>query len=818
MSQSSRSTILLTAGLWLFALALIPAAASPAKPAIGDQPQLFQAARSHWAFQPLHRPDPPRVKYPARARNPIDSFVLKRLETSGLGLSAAADRRTLIRRVSYGLTGLPPTPAEVDAFLNDESSDAFEKVVERLLASRHYGEHWGRHWLDLARYADTRDFAVLPKQFPFAYTYRDYVIRAFNEDLPYDRFILEQLAADLLDLGDDKRALAAMGFLTVGRQFVGNEFEIIDDRIDVVTRPLLGLTVTCARCHDHKFEPIGMEDYYGLFGVFASSVEPFESPRIETSPDDPKEKKHLTELQEKVRAVDAHLRQIYRNVNHSLRSQVTDYLVYLAKDQALPSGDKMRLAALKRWQTFLNEPERGKDPIFAPWHRLMATNDADLNPLVRQALVEAKPDDKIGIAKALGKLFAGVYADWTKLQQGENPPDRLSDPNAEALRRFLYADGSPTSWTFSEVRRASLVIPLPQLKDALVVLRGEHKKLTKLRGEVEKLHIKYVSANKGRATPRAMALREAEMPANAPILLRGDPARPGRIVPRRFLKVLSGVDGNQAFTEGSGRLQLARAIVSPKNPLTARVMVNRIWRHHFGAALVSTTSNFGLNGRPPTHPELLDYLAARFIDSGWSIKDMHRLILASAAYQQASTHRADGAKVDPGNELYWRMNRQRLEFEPLRDSLLAVAGRLDRSVSGGPPVDLVKHASSGARTVFGLIDRQNLPGMFRTFDFASPDLSTATRRQTTVAQQALYMMNSPFVRDQARQLAARPEMVRESDPRDRIRALYRRIFNRPPDETELADGLAFVRGENETEAWPRYAQGLLMLNEFIYLD
>jgi cytochrome c553 len=647
-----------------------------AEPRPAGPPSVAEARQNHWAFQPVKQPALPAVGNAAWATSPLDLFVLARLEEKGLAPSAPADRRTLLRRATLDLIGLPPTPDEVAAFEADPSPDAFAKVVERLLASPHYGERWGRHWLDVARYADTKGYAFREeRRYPYSYTYRDYVIRAFNEDLPYDQFVVQQLAADrLLGVGHvsnvpgserhvgnvphDQRALAAMGFLTLGRRFLNNTHDIIDDRIDVVSRGLLGLTVSCARCHDHKFDPIPTTDYYSLYGVFASSVEPRDLPVItepEPSPAYLAYQKVLKELQEAVDKFEAQHRDELMSGNRKFR-------------------DELRTLQRKVDQHKVTHP------------------------------------------------------------------------------------GSP---------------------------------------------------------PQAMVLVDAQQPVQPHVFVRGNPNNHGPAVPRQFLEVLAGV-GAQPFRDGSGRLELARAIASSDNPLTARVLVNRVWLHHFGQGLVRTPSNFGLRGEPPTHPELLDYLATTFMENGWSIKHLHRLILLSSTYQQASADNPAGWQVDPDNRLLWRMNRRRLEFEALRDSLLAVAGRLDTR-AGGVPVDLLTTPFTTRRTVYGFIDRQNLPGVFRTFDLASPDSSSPQRYNTTVPQQALYLMNSPFVAEQARHLAKRVE----GSPEERIQRLYRLVYGRAADAAEVALGADFVKAagtEGALTGWEKYAQVLLLANEFVFVD
>ncbi len=611
------------------------------------------AAKTHWSYQPVRQSSAPATG----SQNPIDAFIRAKLADQGLKPSPAASRRMLLRRVTFDLTGLPPTLAEIEAFEKDAAPEAWAKVVERLLASPRYGERWGRYWLDVARYADTRGYLAgnEDRHYAYSYTYRDWVICALNDDLPYDQFLIRQIAADRVAPKDDPSSLAALGFLTLGRRFLNNPNDIIDDRIDVVCRGTMGLTVVCARCHDHKFDPISQKDYYALYGVFASSLEPKELPALPAVRDAKTEADYQRQLAERQGKVDAELQQ-----------------------------------------------------------------------------------------------HADLYAWRVALTTGHCVP-------------------VPRAWIERSLDRAG--------RD-------------KLRATIRKVD----ELNAGPLSPpHAMAMQDAPQPVNPRVFIRGDAARPGDPVPRRFLTVLSGGDP-KPFTQGSGRLELAQAIASRANPLTSRVMVNRVWALHFGAGLVRTPGDFGVKGEPPTHPELLDYLAARFSAPesegglGWSLKKLHRLMLLSATYQQSSDAAPASISGDPENRLLSHANRRRLDFEATRDALLFASGQLDLT-SGGRSVDLIAQPFTKRRTVYGYIDRQNLPGVFRTFDFASPDATSPQRHITTVPQQALFMLNSAFVIEQARALATSfKSQPREAD----IQALYARIYARRAEPAEVAAGLGFL--------------------------
>ena len=791
------------------------------------------AGQRHWAFQPLRRPSLPAVSRPEWCATPIDRLVLHELDARGLTPAPPADRRTLLRRASYDLIGLPPTAADVEAFEHDESPDAWPRAIDRLLASPHYGERWARHWLDVARYADTKGYVFTQeRRYPFSYTYRDYVIRALNEDLPYDRFVTEQLAADRLPLGDDRRALAALGFLTLGRRFMFNTHDIIDDRIDVVSRGLLGLTVTCARCHDHKFDPIPTADYYSLYGVFASSVEPDEEPLLGRPENSAAYEQFKTELAARQKAFDDYRTEKLNELAAALRAQAGNYLVALvrerpgepASEEPMMSFSKgeLRPRLLQRWREYLQRTAAAHHPVFAAWHELAAIPPAEfsaksgeiytrlaappdparpINASVAQALAQRRPATMLEVAAAYGELLAAVDKQWTEARAANSALEKLPDP-AEELRQVLYGGDSPVALSGERG---------PRLLD-----RDVQAHLTELKKKIEELEV-----NSPAAPPRAMALLDAPTPTEPHIFVRGNPDRSGEPVPRRFLQVLARGE-RQPFTQGSGRLELAQAIANPDNPLTARVLVNRVWLHHFGQALVRTPSDFGTRSDPPSNPALLDWLATAFIDQGWSLKRLHRLILLSSVYQQTSDERPECVAVDPENRLLWRMNRRRLEFEAQRDSYLVAAGRLDRAL-GGRPIDLWSQPFTARRSVYAYLDRQDLPGVFRIFDVANPDVSNDQRPRTTVPQQALFAMNSPFVLEQARHLASRPEISGEGEPARRVQALYRAIFARAARPEEIELGLRFVAAppapaDTKLNIWELYAQVLLSANEFVFMD
>jgi hypothetical protein len=804
----------------------------------------FVAARKHWAYQPVRNPPVPQVKNSAWGHNEIDRFVLAQLEARGLEPAPAADRRTLLRRVALDLIGLPPTYREIESFANDDSPRAFEKVVDRLLASPHYGERWGRHWLDVARYADTKDLVLVfgdDAIRPYAYTYRDYVTKAFNADVPYDRFIVDQLAADQTVGKGESWRLAAMGFLTLGRLFDYNLNDEYDDRIDTVSRGMLGLTVACARCHDHKYDAITQADYYGLYGVFASSEEPVDLPLLAEPAAVSRSADFGKKFATKEREFQEHVDHEFREQTEIARRRVGDYLLAVATTRPDPNEDavffmslspnQLRPQIVGRWRRYVALRSTSIDPVFGAWGDFMRLADAQfeqrvaavakrwlehprgtaagqLNPRVADALATAELHSKADVARLYADAFLKAYQ-ATKETKSKTEAFPASDDRARQQLLDILTGPEGPAW-------------FPRSNAYLYMSRVERDRYHHLQLELDRVAVKSASA-----PPRAMVVNDAANLCNPRIFVRGNPAQPGEPVPRQFLRILAG-DHQRPFAHGSGRLDLARAIASRDNPLTARVFVNRVWMHHFGQPLVQSPSDFGVRSSPPTHPELLDYLASTFMADNWSIKGLHRRIILSAAYQQSSTDRSECRRIDPENRLLWHFNRQRLDMEAMRDSMLAVAGRLDPTLFGRA-ADIVGDPHCGRRTIYGLVDRQHLPGFHRAFDFANPDQSAERRPQTTVPQQALFAMNSPFMLEQARSLAARPQVAGKLSSADRVESLYEIVLGRHPDEAETEMALRFIDAAQadrslphapkaQLDAWAQYAQVLLASNEFMFVD
>jgi hypothetical protein len=738
---------------------------------VSPQPYNFDEARKFWSFQPVKNPPVPEVNNKAWVRSAVDRFVLARLESKGLRPVGDADKRTLIRRATFDLTGLPPTPDEIESFLKDISANAFEKVIDRLLASPHYGERWGRHWLDIVRYADTAgcnsDFPV-----PAAYKYRNYVIESFNKDKPYDRFIREQIAGDLLPARSEAEKyenIIATGYLAISRRFGSRtkEFNLtIDDTIDNLSKGFLGLSVSCARCHNHKFDPIPSKDYYALYGIFNSSRYAFPGAEIYPHP---------------------------------------------ADMVALASGE--RAEKFYKWQKELAALDDRKEYLTVE-SGAAARNKAAKEKKLKEAAQQEPP------------LQAGPLE-----KKGNNQDDsgeQTAAPKSEQ-KKDLHPPG--------ELRPADY--------DRDAVNSSTASKSSRMPEEVlaETHKVKARVAELGEHAPKvekAYAVVEG-LPANARIHRKGDPKDLGEEVPRGFLTMLGG-QGLPGDHKGSGRDYLANWIADPTNPLTARVMVNRIWQYHFGKGIVPTSNDFGSRGENPTHPELLDYLATQFIKSGWSVKAMHRMIMLSHAYQLSAGNDPRNAEIDSNNDLYWRFNRRRLSAEEIRDAMLAVSGSLDRTMGEAhafPPESEWRYTQheqffavydTNRRSVYLMQQRQKKHPLMEVFDGADTNTITSPRPLTTTPLQALFLMNNPFVHQQADNFAVRVGLAYDGLPQ-RINYAFLLAYGRPAKPAEIREAITYVqqaRKELQAVSTPTdqltraalgsYLRVLLGSNEFLYVD
>ena len=672
----------------------------------------IEEGKKFWSFQPVKSPTPPSTKNRRWVRNDIDRFLLAKLEEKGLSPAPDADKRTLIRRATFDLTGLPPTPEEVDTFLADRSADAFEKIVDRLLASPAYGERWGRHWLDVVRYADTSgcnsDYPI-----PDAHKYRNYVINAYNRDLPYDEFVREQLAGDLMSAKSDDEhfeKVIATGYLAISRRFGSrnNEFHLtIEDTIDNVGKSVLGLSVSCARCHDHKFDPILNRDYYALYGIFSSTKYAFPGTEIYRHPKD---------------------------------------FVPLVKGANVD--------------------------VLATYQAKLAAIDDEIEDLKRKRI-------------ALGKVT-----------EEDEEGDMLDPETREKLAK---------------------------VKEDMKAVRERQKELEDNPPDV----------------PRAYGVADGKT-ADAKIQKKGQPSSLGDVVPRGYLQVLGGY-ALAKEEKGSGRLELAQWLTDAKNPLTPRVMVNRIWQRHFGRGIVQTPNDFGARGKAPTHPELLDYLAARFVESGWSVKTVHKLIMLSHAYRMSSADNSRYAQIDPNNDWLWRFSPRRLDAEEVRDAMLAVSGNLDRAMGSAhpfPPEGEWKYSQhkpfvavyeTKQRSIYLMQQRIKKNPFLELFDGADTNATTGERNVSTTPLQALFMMNDPFAHEEAEQFAKR--IAELPDDAERIELAYRLAFGRSASVDEVRAAEEYLQqcaaGLKETglptekqahAALSSYCRVLLSSNEFMFLD
>lgn len=785
-------------------------------------------ASDHWAFQPVRKPAVPTAVDSTWCLNAIDHFVAAGQRAHGLNASARADRRTLIRRVSFDLTGLPPTAAEVATFLADRrpEPEALRQVIENYLTSPRYGERWGRHWLDIARFADTAGYRSVELDYnradrPDAFTYRDWVIEALNRDEPYGSFICLQLAADLLPEGrDDLRMQRALGFLTVGRRDKRDVHEIMDDRIDTVTRGLLGLTVHCARCHDHKTDPIPTDDYYSLYGVFCSVEEPQPFPLLSVE-DTPSGRDFQKQLQPLQSAVDAFLAKKADDYARESRARLPELMAALAEAESSGQPNSLQPVAYRRklpvrlvtsfvgrWRRAASDSASAR--LFYPWNawkelprdgfaaarsallKRVSAAAGECDPAIAAAVTADQPAD-------LGAVAAG-YARVLQQSLGSGHPVR---GGSEAWSVFLRSPQSP------------LVCPHNEVAETL-----DHeglKQLAALEGPVNQLYATHPGA-----PGRAMVVRERQTPYEAKVFVRGQAESAGPPAPRRFLTLFNDSSAED-YRTGSGRLAMARTIVDPNNPLTARVLVNYVWLKHFGRGLVATANNFGLSGVAPSNPELLDYLAAEFWEQGGSLKQLHRLMLNSAAYAQASANRSPCLALDPSNVWLWKFNSRPLDFECLRDAALFVSGELDASL-GGRSVPLEQCAASTRRTMYLFADRMRFDPVRRLFNVPVPKATAPERYQNIVPQQALYLMNNSFVMDRAESLTRLPEFRALHDREQRIAWLFERLLSRPPEAEERRLAAAFLSQElaepagDEARAWARLAHGLLMTSEFAFVE
>ncbi|QDU38910.1 Planctomycete cytochrome C [Maioricimonas rarisocia] len=789
----------------------------------------LEQGRQHWSFQPVKRHPVPAPQSADWAAGPIDRFILDRLEQEGLQPAADADRRTLLRRVTFDLTGLPPTPAEIDAFLADDSPDAFEKVVDRLLDSPHFGERWGRHWLDVARFAESTG-GGRSLLYQVSWQYRDYVVRAFNEDKPFDRFIIEQIAGDLLPYDDavqGRDQLVATAFLALGPHNYENQdkeqlrMDVIDEQIDVTGRAFLALTIGCARCHDHKFDPVPTADYYALAGIFRStnSLVDGNVSRWVSRP--------LPLPAEQQRQLDEHNRAVAR-VTKELKARSSE-LEQLQSQLPAVTVDDDKATLTGEWT-----PSTSIGPFVARGYRHAKNSNATATfrltlpragryavRIAYTASANRSPNARVRVH------YAGGVDELQVNQQKKPTLDGLYFPlgeyvfDGEAVVEFPVEN--TTGHVIIDAVQAVCLEPADgevakELAERAEQARALEETITQLQQSLQELE-----ENKPPKAVEVMAVEEADEIGDYAICIRGNVHKLGDRVPRGFLSVIP-IEQPAISDDSSGRLELARWIAHPDNPLTPRVAVNRIWHHLFGQGIVRTVDNFGVPGELPSHPELLDYLASQLIDSGWSNKQMVREIVLSRTYRLSSDRGERAIAADAENRWLAGQNRRRLEAEAIYDSVLSLSGQLDRQTGGdtvrpGTRSEYGYRFDTGRRAIYLPVFRNRLHDLLTVFDFPNPNLSNGRRKVTTLATQALFLMNSPFIWEQSRLTAERLLADESLTDSERLAQLYQWALGREPSSAERELALKYLAADSAdpVEMWGTLCQAVIASVDFRYV-
>ena len=821
-------------------------AIAEAKPAAPKSTREFtEEEKKYWAYQSLAKPVVPKVKNQAWVKSPVDAFILARLEEKNLTPAPPADKLTLLRRATFDLTGLPPTETEIKNFLADASPKAFEKVVERLLTSPRYGEKWGRHWLDVARYADSTGNDE-DHRYPFAWKYRDYVIESFNNDLPYDQFVREQIAGDLLPAKDvpkenpdavNRRGIIATGFLALGPKAVAQQdktkmlYDVYDEQVDVTSKAFLGLTLACARCHNHKFDALLTKDYYSMINVFASTRSfsnpdshvsgVFEKPLV-TKAEFEKYKTARSEHQAKERRAQTEMEEIVDSVREPaaklLAPRLAEFMLAAdkvynggAKPEEVAAQTRLPVEVLKRWVSLLQPKD------LTPQHLLEWRN--------------AKPEKLAEAAQNYQRRFQTRLNEWleemAKWRAGEKVIQEGKKKSASGKPTFEAGDDR----FFQAVYFAAGGPFGISAKDKSKFTEAQNQRLAELQKEIETLK------KTAPAEPELACAIEDSEPVAQKVFVRGDYNSPGEEAPKAFPAILTAFDTRPNFS-GSGRLQLAEWMTQPEHPLTSRVMTNRLWQWHFGEGLVRTPDNFGKMGDKPSHPELLDFLSREFVKSGWSIKAMHRLIMSSNAYQMAAVNPSLSADADTDNRLLTRFNRRRLSVEELRDGLLAIEGSIDFTMGGslqsGRGTDgennqgrlSLNPEKLKRRTVYIPLRRANLPTLLNLFDFGDATTMGGKRQLTNVSTQALFWLNSEFLTDRSTAMAKALLSDASLNDSARVESFYLKVLNRKAEKEEIEQALKYVAafkqkgsGENaEAKVWQSLCRVLMASNDFLYVD
>ena len=809
----------------------------------------IEARKKFWCFQPIAQPDVPTVKDDRWPATDVDRFLLHRLESTGLAPVPDADRRTLLRRVYFDLIGLPPTPEQIHAFLQNDTSEAFEHVVDELLRSPHFGERWGRHWLDVVRFAESSG-GGRTLMFPEAWRYRDYVIESLNEDVPYDRFVMQQIAGDLMessDLQTKRRQITATAFLLLGptnyemqdKQTL--EMDIVDEQLDTLGKAFLGMTLGCARCHDHKFDPIPTHDYYALAGILKSTksvihsnVSAWNEVALPMSPEDEtliaQSEASIASLQEELKSLRSLLNKASGPVTGSAKSIDPASLPGIVVDdtQAEKHGNWTVSQSVAGYvgANYVHATEPSASVTFSPTLPKLGAYELRIAYTPGSNRSRQVP---VRIYHAAGESV--VYIDQTK-------PGSIGG-TIESVGSFDFDPDQTPHVIISPAGAASGVV----IADAAIFISEDEAPIKPVANDEVKKEVQPHTAKKEQlateikslekkladlqaAGPRrelVMAVTDLEQVGNIPVSIRGLVRNPGEIVPRGFLQIAACGENPLIGDDHSGRMQLAEWIADAQNPLPARVMVNRIWYWLYGRGLVRTVDNFGATGDTPSHPELLDFLATKFVEDGWSVKKLIRLLMLSRTYRLSSELDLQAVAIDPDNRLLGRMNRRRLDAESIGDSLLMIGGHLDLTIGGsnikeGTKSEYGYEFNSTRRSVYLPVFRNELPQIFATFDFADPNTQIGSRTSSTTAPQALLLMNHPLVMRQSEAAAERLLSQKDVNSLQRINQAYEQVLGRLPNEREANLAARFVGDSAEPARWGLLYQTLFQSLDFRYLQ
>ena len=809
----------------------------------------IKAGRKHWAYQPLKLPAIPEVTDATWPANDIDRFILARLESAGLQPGSDAKKITLARRLYFDLIGLPPTPEEIARFIDDKSSDAYENLVDRLMESPRFGERWGRHWLDIARYAES--MSLRGRLLKHAWRYRDYVIEAFNDDLPYDQFLRQQLAGDLLkatSVDAQRRNLIAMTYLLMGDALLENQdksqldMDYVDEQIDAIGKGLLAQTIACARCHDHKFDPIPTRDYYAMAGIL-KNVQWLKHGNVSNFMEKPLPISEETKRELEIH--DASVARLKSEIN-VLKPKVTGKGLPPVQAKDLPGivVDNTDAKATGRWAKSNGVPNHvGSEYLYSNTSGSKVIYPVNFSKEGKYAVRISGAQHSNRAPKALVTVLHNGGRESFRIDQRKAPGafnKAGSDGYFQSLGFYEFPSGQWDAVEISTKGGGGFVVAdavqfLPVDNDGKVTIpqpSQQGKKLSsaeqkELKTRMAKLTTDLSVLQKRKPAPEmVLSAVEKKKPTDMKIHIRGNIYQLGAIAPRGVLQVANYGPAPKMPTNASGRLELADWVVDPANPLTARVMANRVWHWLIGEGLVRTVDNFGTTGESPSHPELLDHLAVQFVQQGWSVKKLIRAIALSKTYRLSS---ARGEQPeDPENRLLAHMNHRRLDAEALRDTMLSVSGKLNFEMGGATfpaslKTDVDFQFGAPRRSVYVPVFRSSLPELFEVFDFANSSLVTGRRTLSTVAPQALFMMNHPFVRTQARLAAER--LLGDSHPKeaDRIDHAYLRVLGRHATEAEVSLSQEFLKAVIDTtengrvEAWTQMLQSLFSTIDFRYL-